>query len=37
MKVKVDRWLSLFFYKKNYEYVKKLWEHFYDCMHHGPV
>ena len=26
----------IFFYKKN-EYVKKLWEHFYDCIHHGPV
>ena len=26
----------IFFYKKN-EYVKKLWEHVYDCIHHGPV
>jgi len=25
------------FLQKKYEYVKKLWEHFYDCMHHGPV
>jgi hypothetical protein len=28
--------IYIIFLQKN-EYVKKLWEHVYDCIHHGPV
>jgi len=37
IKPKVNRWLSLVFYRKRNEYVKKHSEHFNVCMHHSSV